>query len=313
MNDTIKKPGDESLYGRMEFVVTVTKALGASAFLAAPMAGMASLDEATQQPTLTVQQVINLILKEIPGAPFKETVDTLKSGSADQKVTGIVSTMFATNDIIQKTADLGANFIIAHEPTFYNHLDQTDWLEQDTNYKYKRDLLNKYGIAVWRFHDYWHSHKPDGVQMGVLTTLGWEKYADEKDLHIVSLPSKTSLKQIATHVKAKLGIQMVRAIGDPAQEIQRVAVFPGAAGGRRQIGWLQQIKPDLCICGELSEWETGEYIRDARYIDKKSSLIVLGHAVSEEPGMQWLVPWLQPKVSGIRVTHIATPNPFTFM
>ena len=31
---------------------------------------------------LTIQDVIELILKEIPEAPFKETVDTIKSGSA---------------------------------------------------------------------------------------------------------------------------------------------------------------------------------------------------------------------------------------
>lgn len=313
MDSTNEKMSEGSLYGRKEFVVTATKAIGASALFITPLAGMALMDETPQQPALTVQQIMDLILKEIPGAPFKETVDTLKSGSADQKVTGIVTTMFATNDIIQKASDLGANFIIAHEPTFYNHQDQTDWLEQDINYKYKRDLLNKYGIVVWRFHDYLHSHRPDGVQTGVLATLGWGNYADEKDLHIVTLPTKMSLKQIVAHVKAKLGIQMVRTVGDPAQEIQRIALFPGAAGGRRQIGWLQQINPDLCICGEISEWETGEYIRDARYIDKKSSLIILGHAVSEEPGMQWLMSWLQPKVSGIKVMHIPSPNPFSFM
>jgi putative NIF3 family GTP cyclohydrolase 1 type 2 len=44
----------------------------------------------------------------------------------------------------------------------------------------------------------------------------------------------------------------------------------------------------------------------------KHSLIVLGHAQSEEPGMQWLVQWLQPKITGIKVTHIPANNPFTF-
>jgi hypothetical protein len=43
------------------------------------------------------------------------------------------------------------------------------------------------------------------------------------------------------------------------------------------------------------------------------SLVVLGHAVSEEPGMVWLVPWLQPKLPGIKVTHIPAENPFVFM
>ena len=74
---------------------------------------------------MTIQQVIDLILTKIPGAPFSETVDTIKSGDGQQEVKGIVTTMFATIDVINKAAALGANFIIAHEPTFYNHRDDT--------------------------------------------------------------------------------------------------------------------------------------------------------------------------------------------
>lgn len=311
MDTAYIKRATDGTWRRREFVLTITKAIGTSTLLMAPGAGLA---ESVWQPkqTLTVGQVIELILKEIPGAPFKETVDTLKSGTPDQPVTGIVTTSFATLANIEKAAGLGANFIIVHEPTFYNHRDETDWLDQDEVYQHKRDLLKKHNIAVWRFHDYWHSHRPDGVQMGVLTTLGWEKYADKENLRVLTLPP-TPLKQIVAHVKSKLGIQMVRVIGDPAQVCQRVALFPGASGGRSQIAGLQQIKPDLFICGELSEWETSEYIRDARQMGEKRALVVLGHALSEEPGMQWLVAWLQPKVPGIHITHIPAQNPFTFM
>ena len=295
------------ILGRREFVVTVTKAVGAASLLMTPEGG-----ESHPHPALTVGEIINLILKEIPGAPFKDTVDTLKSGTPDQTVTGIVSTSFATMSVIEKTASLGANFIIAHEPTFYNHRDEVNWLESDSVYQHKRDLLKKHNIAVWRFHDYIHSHRPDGVQMGVLTALGWEKYTDKDELHLINLPT-TSLIEIVTHVKAKLGIEMVRVIGDPSQVCQRIGLLPGAAGGRAQIASIQRMKPDLFICGELSEWETSEYIRDARFIGEKRALIVLGHTVSEEPGMQWLVSWLQPKVPGIKVTHIRAGNPLVFM
>lgn len=79
---------------------------------------------------ITVGQVIDKFISEVPGGKLKQTVDTLKSGSLDMKVTGIVTTMFATVEVIQKTIALGANFIIAHEPTFYSHQDSTDWLEK---------------------------------------------------------------------------------------------------------------------------------------------------------------------------------------
>jgi putative NIF3 family GTP cyclohydrolase 1 type 2 len=299
-----------SPWKRREFILALSQAIGTSTLLMAPSAGIA--ESLQPKPALTVGQVMDIILKEIPRAPFKDTVDTLKSGTPDQTVTGIVSTSFATLEIIEKAVKLGANFIIVHEPTYYNHRDETDWLEQDAVYQHKRDLLKKHNIAVWRFHDYWHSHRPDGIQMGVLTTLGWEKQTDKDNLHVITLPP-TPLKQVVEHVKAKLGIQMVRVMGNPAQLCQRIALLPGAPGGRSQIKAIQEIKPDICICGELSEWETSEYIRDAEYMGQKRALILLGHALSEEPGMEWLVSWLQPKVPGIKITYISAGNPFSFM
>jgi putative NIF3 family GTP cyclohydrolase 1 type 2 len=214
--------------------------------------------------------------------------------------------------VINKAHALGANFLIVHEPTYYNHLDQTNWLEADAVYRYKRDLLDQHGIAVWRFHDYWHAHRPDGVQMGVLTALGWEKYVNPQEEGVLTLPP-APLREIVAHLKTKLGIRQVRVVGDPDQACRRVVLMPGAAGGRSQIAALRRTEPDVFICGEVAEWETSEYVRDARAMGAKRSLVVLGHAVSEEPGMAWLVPWLQPKLPGIKVTHIPAENPFVFM
>lgn len=264
-----------------------------------------------QQP-LTVEQVMNLILKTIPGAPFAKTVDTLKSGNPSQRVTGIVSAMFATTDVIEKTIAAGANFLIVHEPTFYNHADETDWLQNDPVFQRKYALLTKHNIAVWRFHDYWHSHRPDGIRTGVLNALGWSKYVDATDPNVLTLPA-TPLNQIITHAKEKLGIKQVRVVGDLAQSCQRVLLLPGASGGRNQINVIGKARPDVVLCGETSEWETPEYIRDARQQGKKLSLVILGHIMSEAPGMEWLVSWLQPKVPGINVSYIASGNPFTYV
>ena len=258
---------------------------------------------------MTVQEVIDLILKEIPGAPFQQTVDTLKSGSSEQIVTGIVTTMFSTVDVIRKAASLGANFIIAHEPTFYGHTDETQWLETDSVYKYKRDLLDKHKIAVWRFHDYWHTYRPDGVLMGVLKKLGWEKMYNSANPPIIDHTGIT-LSALIALCKKSLGISQVRFIGDASQSCKRIALIPGAAGGRAQMQLLMKERPDVLIVGEVHEWETAEYIRDAQASGLKMSLIVLGHAESEEPGMEWLQTWLSPRVKEIKVTHVASGNPF---
>lgn len=160
-------PGNRS---RRRFIYNLTTAVGAGMVLSVPVVSKAA-GLLKESDTYTVKQVIDRFMKQVPGAPFPNTVDTLKSGSPDTVVTGIVTTMFATIDVIRKTIDLGANFIIVHEPTFYNHLDATDWLKNDEVYQYKIDLLNKHQIAVWRNHDTIHQLKPDGVTKGVLEQL----------------------------------------------------------------------------------------------------------------------------------------------
>jgi putative NIF3 family GTP cyclohydrolase 1 type 2 len=175
--------------------------------------------------------------------------------------------------------------------------------------KYKRDLLDKHGIVVWRFHDGLHQHRPDGVRMGVMNALGWDKYYSADNPPLVEMPA-ISLRAMITHLKAKLGIDKLKYIGDPAQMCHRIVLSPGAAGGRAQIGQLQKWEPDVFICGELNEWETSEYIRDARYQGRKISLIVLGHSASEEAGLQWLIPVLKEKAAGITATHVPSGDPF---
>ncbi len=304
----IDRTGPVKSWQRREFVSTMIKAIGTAPLLAIPASGF-TLEHINPGQLFTVQQVIDLILKSIPGAPFPKTVDTIKSGDPSQVVTGIATTMFATDAVIEKTIKADANFIIAHEPTFYNHLDDVAWLDNDEVYKYKKDLLEKNKIVVWRFHDYIHSHKPDGVLTGVINTLDWQQYYNPENPRILSIPS-TTLGQLITHLKNKLGISHLKLIGDLSQNCSRISLMPGASGGTSQIGVVRKEKPDVLICGEINEWETAEYIRDMRQMGSQTSLVILGHSVSEEPGLEWLVDWLQPQIPGIKITHIPSNDPF---
>jgi putative NIF3 family GTP cyclohydrolase 1 type 2 len=278
---------------------------GAAGLLATP-----TLSGFVHPDSLTVSQVIALIIAEAPGGKLSETVDTLKSGSGDQVVTGIVTTMFATVKVIEAAAKIKANFIITHEPSFYNHTDDVNWVENNEVVKAKIALLEKYQISVWRFHDYWHAMKPDGILHGFLLKTGWLPY-DTKEETIFQIPAKP-LNEIIRDLKDSLKIPHLRYIGDLYANCSIIALLPGAWGGQKQLRALVSSKADLIIVGESSEWETPEYIRDARALGKQVSMIVLGHAFSEEPGMEWLVQWLQPKVPGIRVSHIASGEPFTW-
>jgi putative NIF3 family GTP cyclohydrolase 1 type 2 len=275
------------------------------------LTGGSLLASASRGPkSYTVKEIIDLILKQVPREPIKDTVDTLKAGDETQTVSGIVTTMFATVDVIKKAIALKANFIIAHEPTFYNHLDETTWLEQDDVYAFKRKLLTDNGMAVWRFHDYIHSFKPDGVRLGVLQALGWESYYNPENPPVMLMPS-TTVGKLIDHCKLKLGIKQVRLVGNRDETCTKIGLLPGAIGGKAQIRFMQKEHPDVLIVGEIQEWETSEYIRDLRAMGRHQSLVVLGHAVSEEPGLEWFTHWLQPQLEGIKVTHIPSQNPLT--
>ena len=219
--------------------------------------------------------------------------------------------MFSTIKVIEETAKLNTNFIIAHEPTFYNHTDDINWVDKNEIVKKKKELLEKHNIAVWRFHDYWHTYRPDGIGFGVLKMTGWQQYSQPGEM-ILKIPPMY-LKKIIDHLKSSLGITKVKVIGEPEQICERIAILPGASGGQRQMSLVEKEKPDVLIVGEVHEWETAEYIRDARSLGARTSLIILGHSVSEEPGMQWLVEWLQPKIDGIKIKHIASGDPFTWV
>jgi putative NIF3 family GTP cyclohydrolase 1 type 2 len=294
---------------RRDFLASVTAIAGASVLLTIPKAnGGVSLPQ-----TFTVQQVIDIIMKEVPGAPFTTTVDQVRSGTPDQPVSGIVTTMFPTLDVIERTAKAGANFIIAHETPFYNNQDETEWLKDDDAYRYKVELLKKHNIAIWRFHDHWHAHKPDGIIMGNLMKLGWDKFYDTNKPRLLTLPQPMSIKSIAKLTKEKLGISTVRVVGNLDQKCTTIYLAFGYMDSKRQIAAIQEFKPDLILSGETREWETVERVRDGLHMGQKTSLLVLSHSVSEEAGMEYAATWLKTKVPGVKISHIASNNPFVFV
>ena len=282
---------------RREFLTRSAAALAAAGVLPA---SVADAREAGEGPT--VQQVIDRILSEVPPGPA-ETVDTVKVGDPSQPVTGIVTTFLASCEVIDRTVALGANFLITHEPTFYNHLDRVDWLENDAVYQHKRELLEANGIVVWRFHDGIHRLQPDGVIAGVLDALGWKDHARRDNPRVCEIPP-TTLPELAVILKERLGTTRVLAAGDPRRRYRTIGLMVGAAGGEAQMRFAQDTGVEVLVVGELAEWETSEYVRDAFHAGQNRAVLVVGHAASEEPGMKWLADWMRPRFPGVTVTHV---------
>ena len=261
---------------------------------------------------ITIQEAIETLVAAIPGAPFHETVDIIKIGNPHQKITSIVVTFMATYEVIEKAILLGANLIITHEPIFYNHPDEVAWLAGDPVYAAKRRLIEENGIVIWRFHDYLHALQPDPTVTGLLTALGWSGYALPEHPFLCHIPA-CSLRDLTNEVKSKLGLVTVRSVGNLEMECSRVGISVGAPGGKAHIEILGRSDVDVLLCGEIAEWETSEYVRDARQLGQDKALVIFGHAASEEPGIQAVMPWLQARLPQVKMSFVAVGNPFHWL
>ena len=257
--------------------------------------------------TLTIQQAIDAALRASAVERLPDTVDTVKTGDPSQPLTGVVTTFLATSAVIARASELGANLIVTHEPTFYYHHDTTDWLQDDPVYHAKRRQIDASGIVIWRFHDYWHTTQPDGIMTGVERQLGWQRDAGG-EWPIYTIEAAT-LDDLAAWLKRRLGAASVRVSGPADLRCRRVALLVGAIGGAVHIATLRRDDVDALVCGEINEWETCEYARDAAFHGRPKGLIVVGHAASEEAGMAYLAEWLRPLLPGVPVAHVPAGEP----
>jgi putative NIF3 family GTP cyclohydrolase 1 type 2 len=265
-----------------------------------------------QERPLTARDVVKRILEHV-GVPWKDdTVDTFKAGDPDSKVTGIAVTMMATFDVLQRAAASGDNLVITHEPTFYNHLDQSDQIPQKENDLVLRDKLTfikQHNMVIWRFHDHWHARTPDGIEAGMVHAMSWEAFQDKSNQYLFAIPEST-LEKLAADVKTRLQLRAMRVVGDPKMKVTRVVLSPGSAGMQKEIGALERPEVQLLITGESREWETVEYAADAVSEKKNKALIILGHIPSEQAGMEECTRWLKPFIPEVPVEFIPAAQPF---
>jgi putative NIF3 family GTP cyclohydrolase 1 type 2 len=252
-------------------------------------------------------------IQKFYGGPVPHaTVDTLKGGDPSTQVTGIATTFLDTMDVLREAVRRGDNLIITHEPTFYNHMDDVKKFSGDPVYEEKRAFIEQHHLVVYRLHDEIHADPHgDGILAGFYEALGWEHYQHRMGIsgaNFTTIP-KTTLNQLALDLKTKLNAETLRVEGNPHLEVTQVAVLPGAAGLEKQVWAVNQPNVEVLIAGEASEWETVEYVRDAAAQGRPKALILLGHEVSEEPGMEACAHSLRGLFPGIRVDHIAAGQP----
>ena len=215
---------------------------------------------------------------------YTNTCDTCKAGDPQREVTRVATCMFATPAVIRAAAQWGAQLIITHEPTYYNHMDQEN---DEAQAREKRKLIGDTGIVLWRYHDHPHHTSPDVIVEGLLKKMQLTaevEWRGDLTLTRICLHSPMTAVEVARHIEEHLGLKHVRICGAREEECTHISVTVGSVGSM-VMQELCEEKSEIVLAGEVREWAVCEYARDAAELGKKKSLLLLGHVGSERDGM----------------------------
>lgn len=269
---------------------------------------------------MTIQQVIDKLLTTYDPLPFANSCDGFKFGDPTIKCTGIATSCALTPNVIKAVARKGCNLIIVHEPSFYTHGDDTDWLVNNDVFRQKTQLMREHNIAVWRNHDHMHHAKTDEIMAGVLEELGWKEYVDKEDFRFrlrITIP-KTTVRALGEHLRSRLNLRTGRFIGDPDAEVSHIAfcghIFPSwNAEERKPTELLNESDVDVLIPGELFDWSVVTYARDAAELHIPKAIMQVGHFNLEEPGMRYLAKKVAQLFPELPVHYTPSGDPYFFV
>ena len=262
---------------------------------------------------MTAREVVELIKKNA-ATPWNErsTRDTFKAGNPDVTVKGIATTMMVTFDMLKRANAADLNMVITHEDTFWNDPDNTKDLTGNPLYKLKTEYIAKNNMVVWRDHDNMHASTPDYTVVGELRSAGIQAGPGSSE-HVSMRPGiltipETTFGELVAQVKRSSGARAIRCVGDPQAKVSKILVGPGYATPRMTP------EVDVVIGGEQQEADGGfdnvEYVMDAVSLGMQKGLIMLGHVISEQAGMEDFGNWLRTFLPNIPIRFVPAEEPY---
>ena len=276
---------------------------------------------------MKISEIIDVVKKNCKGYG---TIDETKTrdkglyGDVDKQCTGIVTTIYASYDVIKKASELGANFIIAHEALFWNHGDHTDWLKDNETFKLKKQLLDETGITVWRDHDYIHSgimHQGryvDGIFYGLAYELDWLDYISNDDVNRpqqFTIP-KTPTREVAQYLMEKMNLKGMKTMGNIDGYTEKIYLPFHIIGeaDNRMLSYIEENHVDTILAMEITDFTVAIYMRDGAQAGLAKSVLAAGHFNVEEPGMKWFAEKHLPTlIKDIPINFIQAGDSYTML
>ena len=253
-------------------------------------------------------EIMNELFAWAPG-DYSRTCDTLKAGSPETEVTKIAVCCFNTPKVIRAAAEWGAQLLITHEPTYYDHWDNECTLPVGIA---KRKLIESTGMAVYRYHDHPHMAPADLICEGEIKALGLGGKITEVTGFGVThfeLDEPITPRQLAAHIEKVFDIAHVRICGTTDKPCTKLVMAWGTPGGM-----MEEMAGDgeIILTGEACEWQLAEYARDADELGFTKALLILGHCGSERDGMNHIAGLIQNRFPEIEVKYFKSEEVYTY-
>ncbi len=139
--------------------------------------------------------------------------------------------------------------------------------------------------------------------------LGWQKYVANDNSNRYVLP-ETTIGELLKTLKKVFPKNAFNVIGDPDMKVTTIMFSAGAPGSGAHYSMLADVDVDVVIAGEVQQWETYEYVRDAVIQGRNKAIIFLGHVTSEEPGMEYCAQWLKGFIKDIPIHFVESGPPY---
>jgi putative NIF3 family GTP cyclohydrolase 1 type 2 len=228
-------------------------------------------------------------------------------GDPECEVTGVACLWNVQAQSIRAAVEQKLNLLICHEGLWLP-TQTSPWYEGPAeaeifSNRLRRELLERYGLTVYRSHSNWDALPQDGVPDQAFAALGFkgaQEVARRKFFSVQQLPAEMSLAELAEKTGRGLGFGACRIFGEREQRVRRIAFLIGGFGENQ---WhMPQAARDLgaeaIIIGEMSEFVV------IACLEMGLPVIETTHSVSEIPGIKRQAEMLALRLPGLPVRYV---------
>lgn len=257
-------------------------------------------------------EIIEELFRLANDIDYSNSCDTCKAGDPNVDVDKIAVSMFATPELVRRVKEWGAQLLIVHEPTYYNHMD----IHLDERIECeKRRLVEESGVTIYRYHDHPHFTVPDIIAAGEFRQFGLKGTIENTDIiGLVRLHLEAPLTplELCKIIEQRCGVKHIRLCGARNAPCTVITGIFGAPSAGVVFEELKSDKSEIVITGEACEWMLGEYVRDAAQLGYKKALIIMGHVGSERDGMKYVADILKKKHPEFEVKYFECGEVYSY-